>query len=116
MCASLASSIWVMTTEEAGTAVEVVAPAKVVKEIRVKRTAKPDRVALDEKVGQLQSAIDQSQQRITELKGLIDGKKDSRRHVGGSGAPARAKLGELRAAFKSVVVRSPCHTWDGSYT
>jgi len=74
---------------------------------KAKRMDKPDRAGLDDKVAQLQATIDDSQARIAQLKGLIDAKKDSRRHVGGGGAPARAKLGQLRAEFKSVVVRGP---------
>lgn len=68
---------------------------------RVKRPEKPDRTELDSQVEKLHAQIDQCQARITQIKVLIDQKKDSRKHVGSGGFMARSRLAELRQDYRS---------------
>eukprot|EP00238_Polyblepharides_amylifera_P002549 CAMPEP_0196573916 /NCGR_PEP_ID=MMETSP1081-20130531/3730_1 /TAXON_ID=36882 /ORGANISM="Pyramimonas amylifera, Strain CCMP720" /LENGTH=478 /DNA_ID=CAMNT_0041891771 /DNA_START=260 /DNA_END=1696 /DNA_ORIENTATION=+ len=71
--------------------------------IRVKRIEKPDRAVLDSQNEKLQAQIALCQARIQEIGGLIENKKNGRKHVSAGGQLARNRLMELRSEFKGAM-------------
>mmetsp|Transcript_10177 Transcript_10177/g.11914 ORF Transcript_10177/g.11914 Transcript_10177/m.11914 type:complete len:494 (+) Transcript_10177:143-1624(+) len=66
-----------------------------------KRLDKPDRTFLDSQIGKLQGQIDKCQNRVAEIKTLIDNKRAGRKDIGTEGNMARNRLAELRAEFRA---------------
>ena len=96
-----------MADEAAPVVVEnVEAPTKPVFKERIQRLPKPDRTILDGQVGKLQAQCDKCQERINEIKKLIEGKRNNRRNVSSGSQMARTALAELKSQFQSALVWS----------
>ena len=69
------------------------------------RLPKPDRVAMDRKIQDLQEAADVKQARIEELKKMIGNRRDAQKNIMSGSSGTRTRIGELNAAFQALMVR-----------
>ena len=80
-------------------------PAKEIPKPENPRLPKPDRSAMDRKIQDLQEAADVKQARIEELKKLIGNRRDAQKNIMSGSSGTRTRIGELNAAFQSLMVR-----------
>ena len=80
-------------------------PAEKVPKPENPRLPKPDRVAMDRKIQDLQEAADVKQARIEELKKMIGNRRDAQKNIMSGSSGTRTRIGELNAAFQSLMVR-----------
>jgi len=67
------------------------------------RLPKPDRVAMDRKIQDLQEAADVKQARIEELKKMIGNRRDAQKNIMSGSSGTRTRIGELNAAFQALM-------------
>lgn len=70
---------------------------------RVKRLERPNKAEFDEAVGKLQAEMDGLQNRVREIKTILDNKQQSRGMVSPELVEARGRLTELSVTFRSVL-------------
>ena len=80
-------------------------PAEKVPKPENPRLPKPDRVAMDRKIQDLQEAADVKQARIEELKKMIGNRRDAQKNIMSGSSGTRTRIGELNAAFQALMVR-----------
>ncbi|MCO5580892.1 hypothetical protein L7F22_034764 [Adiantum nelumboides] len=76
---------------------------------RVKRLDPPNKAAHFEQIGALQAQIDSLQQRIVEIKSILDNRAQNRHVASPELVAARKKLADLNATFQEVVERKRAH-------
>jgi len=78
-------------------------PAEKVPKPENPRLPKPDRVAMDRKIQDLQEAADVKQARIEELKKMIGNRRDAQKNIMSGSSGTRTRIGELNAAFQALM-------------
>lgn len=76
---------------------------------RVKRLDPPNKAALNEQIGGMQMQIESRQQRIGEIKEILDNREQNRHVASPEQISARNKLADLNASFKAAVERKRSH-------
>eukprot|EP00250_Pteridium_aquilinum_P015838 c22790_g1_i1 orf=251-2143(-) len=76
---------------------------------RIKRLEAPNKAALNEQIGGLEMQINNLQQRIMEIKSILDNRALNRHVASPELTTARNKLADLNASFKEAVERKRAH-------
>lgn len=76
---------------------------------RVKRMDPPNKAALHEQIGGLQMQIESLQQRIGEIKTILDNRAQNKHLASPEQTSARNKLADLNASFKAAIERKRSH-------